>query len=60
MPGRGTERLSGRQHRLDGGVLEVHRSSDDIVAPPVWRVDVVEGEGEEDDERGEGKTEVET
>lgn len=60
MPSRRAKGLSRWQHRLDGRVLEVHRSSDDIVAPPIWRVDVVEGEGKEDDERGEGKTKVET
>lgn len=60
MPSRRAKRLSRRQHRLDSRVLEVHRSSDNIVTPPVWRVDVVEGEGKEDDERGEGKTKVET
>lgn len=60
MPSRRAKRLSRRQHCLDGSVLEVHGSSDDIVAPPVWRVNVVEGKGKEDDKCGEGETKVET
>jgi hypothetical protein len=47
------------EHGLDGRVRKVHRSGDDVVAPPVGRVDVIQSEGEEDGERAEGEAEVE-
>lgn len=45
--------LSRGQDDLDRGVLEVHRRSHDIVAPPAWRIDIVEREREEDHECAE-------
>lgn len=60
MPSRRAKRLPRRQHRLDSRVLEIHGGSDDVVAPPRRRVDVVKSEGEKDDERAERKTEIET
>lgn len=39
--------------------MEVHSGSDDIIAPPRRRVDVVEGERKEDDQRSESEPEVE-
>lgn len=59
MPRSGPKRLPGRQHRLNSSILEVHSGSDDIIAPPRRRVDVIEGECEEDSKGSESETEVE-
>lgn len=58
-PGGGTERLPRRQHRLDSRILEVHRLRNDVITPPRRRVNVIEGERKENDERAEGEPEVE-
>lgn len=59
MPLLGSERLARRQDRLYRRVLEVHRRGDHVVAPPGRRVDVIQGEGEEDDECAQREAEVE-
>ena len=58
LPDLWAEGLPRRELGLDGGALEVHGGADDGVAPPLGRVDLGEGEGEEDwvdDDEAEGE-----
>lgn len=41
-------------------ILEIHRCSNHIIAPPRRRVDVIQGESEEDDEGAQREAKIET
>lgn len=53
LPGRGTKGLALRHMAPHSSVGKVHGGLDDVVSPPRGRADVVEREGEEDEEGGE-------
>lgn len=60
LPRLGPERLARLQYSLYGSILEIHSSSNNTISPPVRRINFIQGKREEDYERRQGKSEIET
>ena len=60
LPVRRPKGLSFRENHLDGGILIIQRGADNIVAPPVGWIHLRQQERKKDDDRGDGKSSIQS